>query len=328
MSSEKIYVTRIIVPDAIEKLKENFDVVEVWPEPTPPPKDLILQKVTECDGMMIESNDIMDAEVFVAATKLKVVGTRAIGIDNIDVAAATKNGVAIGNTPGILHESCADFTMGLILSLARQVTRSNRKVISGEWKIFDQTPYLGTDVYGKTLGLIGLGLIGTAVAKRATGFDMKIKYYSRTRKEEDEEKYGLQWTPDINDLLSTSDYVSIHIPLGPETTNFIGSEQLKMMKKDSFLINTSRGGTVDPDALRDCLRKGGIGGAALDVTSPEPIAPDDPLVHMDNVIITPHIASASAATLRRMGLMAADNVINFLKGEEMPACLNPEVINS
>ncbi|MBI50296.1 MAG: D-glycerate dehydrogenase [Dehalococcoidia bacterium] len=328
MSSEKIYVTRIIVPDAIEKLKENFDVVEVWPEPTPPPKDLILQKVTECDGMMIESNDIMDAEVFEAATKLKVVGTRAIGIDNIDVAAATKNGVAIGNTPGILHESCADFTMGLILSLARQVTRSNRKVISGEWKIFDQTPYLGTDVYGKTLGLIGLGLIGTAVAKRATGFDMKIKYYSRTRKEEDEEKYGLQWTPDINDLLSTSDYVSIHIPLGPETTNFIGSEQLKMMKKDSFLINTSRGGTVDPDALRDCLGKGGIAGAALDVTSPEPIAPDDPLVHMDNVIITPHIASASAATLRRMGLMAADNVINFLKGEEMPACLNPEVINS
>ena len=180
MSPEKIYVTRIIVPDAIEKLQRNFEEVEVWPEPTPPPKDLMIQKVAECAGMMIESNDIMDSEVFEAAKKLKVVGTRAIGIDNIDVEAATKNGVAIGNTPGILHESCADFAMGLILSLARQVTRSNRKVISGEWKIFDQTPYLGTDVHGKTLGLIGLGLIGTAVAKSAPGFDMDIKYYSRT----------------------------------------------------------------------------------------------------------------------------------------------------
>ena len=136
MSPEKIYVTRIIVPDAIEKLQRNFEEVEVWPEPTPPPKDLMIQKVAECAGMMIESNDIMDSEVFEAAKKLKVVGTRAIGIDNIDVEAATKNGVAIGNTPGILHESCADFAMGLILSLARQVTRSNRKVISGEWKIF------------------------------------------------------------------------------------------------------------------------------------------------------------------------------------------------
>ena len=144
----------------------------------------------------------------------------------------------------------------------------------------------------------------------------------------DQKKYGLQWTPDLNELLSTSDYVSVHVPLGPETTNFIGVDQLKLMKKDSFLINTSRGGTVDPDALRDALQAGEIAGAALDVTFPEPIAPNDPLVHMENVIITPHIASASAATLRRMGLMAADNVINFLNGKEMPACLNPEVINS
>ena len=159
----KIYVTRIIVPDAIEKLQNEFEV-EVWEEPTPPPKELMIEKARECDGMMIESNDVMDSEVFAAAEKLKVVGTRAIGYDNIDINAATAKGIAIGNTPGILHESCADFTMGLILSLARQVSRSNRKVIAGEWKIFDQTPYLGTDVYGKTLGLIGLGLIGTAVA--------------------------------------------------------------------------------------------------------------------------------------------------------------------
>ena len=325
MTDKKVFVTRIIVPDAIARLKENFDV-EVWEEPTPPPKDLVIQKAQECDGMMIESNDIMDDEVFSAAERLKVVGTRAIGIDNIDLDSATRNGVRIGNTPGILHESCADFTFGLILSLARQVTRSNRKVIEGEWKIFDQTPYLGTDVYGKTLGLIGLGLIGTAVAKRAKGFDMDILYHSRTRKPAAEKKYGLRWAPDLDELLSSSDYISVHVPLGPETQGFIGSKEIKKMSKDAFLINTSRGGTVDPDALREALMAGEIAGAALDVTSPEPILPDDPLVHMENVIVTPHIASASAATLRRMGLMAADNVIKHLKGEAMPACLNPEAV--
>ncbi len=321
----KIYVTRVIVPDAIERLQNEFEV-EVWEEPTPPPKELMMEKVRECDGMMIESNDVMDSEVFAAAEKLKVVGTRAIGYDNIDINAATARGVAIGNTPGILHESCADFTMGLILSLARQVSRSNRKVIAGEWKIFDQTPYLGTDVYRKTLGLIGLGLIGTAVAKRATGFDMDILYFSRTRKPELEDEFGVMWTPELKDLLARSDYVSVHVPLGPDTQGFIGETELAAMKPDAFLINTSRGGTVDPDALRKALLEGRIAGAALDVTSPEPISKDDPLVFMENVLITPHIASASAATLRRMGLMAADNIIARLRGEKMPACLNPEVI--
>ncbi len=321
----KVYVTRVIVPDAIERLQNEFEV-EVWEEPTPPPKELMMEKVRECDGMMIESNDVMDSEVFAAAEKLKVVGTRAIGYDNIDINAATARGVAIGNTPGILHESCADFTMGLILSLARQVSRSNRKVIAGEWKIFDQTPYLGTDVYRKTLGLIGLGLIGTAVAKRATGFDMDILYFSRTRKPELEDEFGVMWTPELKDLLARSDYVSVHVPLGPDTQGFIGESELAAMKPEAFLINTSRGGTVDPDALRKALLEGRIAGAALDVTSPEPISKDDPLVFMENVLITPHIASASAATLRRMGLMAADNVIARLRGEKMPACLNPEAI--
>ena len=325
MSAKKVYISRIIVPDAIEKLSQNFEI-EVWEDPAPAPKEVIMEKVREFDGMMIESNDLMDAEVFANADRLQVVGTRAIGVDNIDVTAATANGVVVGNTPGILHESCADFTFGLMLSLARQVTRSNRKVIAGDWKIFDQTPYLGLDVYGKTLGLIGLGLIGTAVAKRASGFDMDILYYSRNRKPEEEAKYGLQWTPRLNDLLSTSDYVSVHVPLGPETQNLIGAEELSLMKKEAYLINTSRGGTVDSDALRTALINGDIAGAALDVTAPEPIDSKDPLVHMENVIITPHIASASAATLRRMGLMAADNIIAHLNGKPMPACLNPEVL--
>ena len=327
MTRQKVYVTRNIVPEAIEKLGKIFDI-EVWEKPPPAPKDLIIQKAQEFDGMMIESNDIMDSEVFGSADRLKVVGTRAIGYDNIDVSAAPENNIAVGNTPGILHESCADFTFGLMLSLARHITRSNRVVYGGDWKIFDQTPYLGTDVYGKTLGLIGLGLIGSAVAKRAIGFDMNVIYYSRTRKIEYEEKYGITWVSDLGELLESSDYVSVHIPLGLDTQNFIGKEELSRMNENAFLINTSRGGTVDPDALAEALQAGKIAGAGLDVTVPEPIDPDHPLVHMDNVIITPQIASASAATFTRMGLMAADNVINFLQGESMPACLNPEVLPS
>ena len=326
MTRKKVYVTRSIVPEAIEKLGKIFDI-EVWEKPTPAPKNLIIQKAQEFDGMMIESNDIMDLDVFGAAERLKVVGTRGIGYDHIDVGAATENNIAIGNTPGILHESCADFTFGLMLSLARQITRSNRVVLRGDWKIFDQTPYLGTDVYGKTLGLIGLGLIGSAVAKRAIGFDMNVLYYSRTRKVDYEEKYGIKWIPDLGELLECSDYVSVHVPLGPDTHNFIGKKELSRMKENAFLINTSRGGTVDPEALAEALQSGKIAGAALDVTAPEPIDPNHALVHMENVIITPHIASASAATFTRMGLMAADNVINFLRGEPMPACLNPEVLS-
>ena len=323
MVQKKVYVTRIIVPEAIKLLQEQLDV-EVWQKPTPPPKELIIEKVGECHGMMIESNDIMDSEVFESASALRVVGTRAIGVDNIDVVSATKNGVLIGNTPGILHESCADFTMGLILSLGRQITRSNSKVVSGEWKIFDQTPYLGTDIYEKTIGLIGFGLIGAAVAKRARGFGMNILYHSLTRKPDAETELGVKWVSDLAQLLSTSDYVSVHIPLSSNTYHFIGKKELGIMRPDAFLINTSRGGTVDPDALRDALMNKQIAGAALDVTEPEPIDADDPLVHMENVLITPHIASASRATLTRMGLMAASNVICHLRGEAMPACLNPE----
>ena len=175
---------------------------------------------------ILPSDDIIDAEVLRASTSLRVVAKRAAGLDNVDVDDANLCGIAVSNTPGILHESCADFTMGLILSLARQVTRSNRKVIAGEWKIFDQTPYLGTDVYGKTLGLVGLGLIATAVAKRAKGFDMEILYHSRTRKPDVEDMYGLKWVPDLDRLLSVSDYVSVHVPLGPETQGFIGSKEI------------------------------------------------------------------------------------------------------
>ncbi len=322
-SQQRVFVTRNIVPNAILRLKEYFEV-EVWEETDPPSKDILIQKLQNFDGVMTEVGDVIDDDVLSSCSSLKIVANRAIGYDNIDLTSASKYGVFVSNTPGILQDSCADFTMGLMLSLARQVTRSNRKVIAGEWRFFDQTPYLGTDVFGKTLGLLGMGEIATAVVKRAVGFDMEILYYSRSRKPKIEEIYGIKSTS-LDELLSKSDYVSVHVPYTHETENLIGQHEFQQMKKEAFLINTSRGGTVNPNALREALLEGSIAGAALDVTVPEPIAPDDPLVTMENVIITPHIASASAATLQRMGLLAADNIIAGLRGEKMPSCLNPEI---
>jgi len=321
-SNQKVFVTRNIIPDAISKLKEHFDV-EVWDNPDPLSKEMFIQKLQNFEGIMTEVSDIIDDDLISSCDVLKVIANRAIGYDNIDLDSASRNGVLVSNTPGILQDSCADFTMGLMLALGRQVTRSNRKVIAGEWKFFDQVPYLGTDVFGKTLGLIGMGAIATAVAKRATGFDMKILYYSRTRKPEIEALYNIEWTS-FSELLSRSDYVSIHTPLNQKTKNLMNLNTFQQMKKDAFLINTSRGGTVNTGDLRKALNEGYIAGAALDVTSPEPISPDDPLVHMENVIITPHIASGSIVTVRRMGMLAADNIIAALKNKEMPSCLNPE----
>ncbi|MCI0440256.1 MAG: NAD(P)-binding domain-containing protein, partial [Chloroflexi bacterium] len=199
---------------------------------------------------------------------------------------------------------------------------------AGKWTVFDQVPYLGTDVYGKTLGIIGLGRIGEAVARRAAGFAMKVLYHSRTRREDVEKRLNLQWTRTLPELLRESDYVSVHVPLVPETRHLIGAEELALMKPSAFLINTSRGGTVDPKALYDALASKRIAGAALDVTEPEPVPLDDPLLTLPNVVFTPHIASASAATLRRMGLMAAENIIAALTGEPMPSCVNPEAQNA
>ena len=250
-----------------------------------------------------------------------------MGLDNIDIPAATRNGILIGNTPGVLHESCADFTFGLILALARNIAYGERRIRAGEWKVFDQIPYLGADVHGATLGVIGMGLIGTAVARRARAFDMRIIYYSRTRKPDIEAELGAEWRDDMDTVLSEADYVSLHMPLTPETEYLIGSGELALMQPTSFLINTTRGRTVDPRALYDASGEQIDCGAAIDVTDPEPIPFDDPLLTLDNLLITPHIASASRQTVRRMGQMSADNIIAALNGQAMPGCVNPEALS-
>ena len=327
MPNKKIYITRAhIIPEAIAYLDGIYDI-EVWQQNEPPPRDLLLEKARECDALLTEVTDIIDAELLDQASNLKVVANRAVGLDNIDIPAATRNGILIGNTPGVLHESCADFTFGLILALARNIAYGERKIRAGEWTVFDQIPYLGTDVYGATLGIIGMGLIGTAVARRAKAFDMRIIYNSRTRKPDLEAELGADWRDDMDAVLPEADYVSLHMPLTPETEYMIGKRELELMQPTAFLINTTRGRTVNPKDLYDALSSRSIAGAAIDVTDPEPIPFDDPLLSLDNLLITPHIASASRQTVRRMGQMSADNIIAALKGEPMPGCVNPDAVN-
>lgn len=325
MANEKVFVTRRRVPEAIARLEQHFDV-EVWDERTPPPKSVVVEKAGQCQGILSEIDDAIDADVFATTTTLKVLANRAVGMDNVDVAAATRAGIAVSNTPGVLAESCADFAVGLMLCLARNITSSNHSVRNGDWTRFDQMPYLGTDVHGATLGIVGLGGIGTAVARRARGFNMRVLYTSRSPKPEQERSLGVEWRPDLDSLLEESDFVSLHMPLTEETRHLIGAPQLSRMKPTAFLINASRGPTVDTEALYEALQSGTIAGAALDVTDPEPIRADHPLVSMPNVLITPHISSASLATFTNMGLMAADNIVCALTGRPMPSCVNPEVL--
>ncbi len=324
----KVFVTRAhIIPEAIEYLRDRLDV-EVWEQNSPPPKSLLIQKANECEAFLTEVTDIIDEQVLGEASTLKVVANRAVGLDNIDIPAATRNGVLVCNTPGVLHESCADFTMGLMLSLARNIAYGDRRIRAREWTVFDQIPYLGTDVYGATLGIVGLGLIGTAVARRARAFDMNVLYHSRTRKPNSEQSLGLQWRADMDGVLAEADFVSLHVPLLPETEYLIGERDLALMKRGAYLINTTRGRTVDPRALHDALTRGEIAGAALDVTDPEPIPHDDPLLSLENVLFTPHIASASRQTVRRMGQMSADNIIAALNGDPIPGCVNQSEIGA
>ena len=323
---KRVFVTRRRVPEAIELLERHFDV-DVWEKASPPDRAVVLQKVTECEGILTEIDDIIDQEVLRASTSLRVIANRAVGMDNVDVDEATRCGIAVANTPGVLHESCADFTFALILSAARRVAFADHRVREGAWKAFDQSPYMGLDVHGTTLGIVGLGQIGLAVARRAKGFDMRVVYHSRTRKPVEEKQYGLEWMAELSSLLRESDFVSLHVPLAAETRHLISEEELRLMKPNAILINTTRGPTLDLKALYDALSSGSIAGAALDVTDPEPISLDDPLLSLPNVVITPRISSASTATVRNMGLMAARNIVACLTGQPMPSCVNPDALS-
>jgi len=320
----RVFVTRRFFPEALEVLTDAADT-EVWPDDEPPTTEQLLEKVVEADGILTNIMDRIDADVFQAAHRLKVVSQLGVGVDNIDVAEATRRGVLVGNTPGVLAKATADIAFGLLMSAARRISEGDRWLRAGNWKMqYHPMVWLGAEVHGATLGIVGMGQIGVEMAKRARGFDMRVIYYSRTRKPELESELGMEYF-EPSDLLSTADFVTLHIPLTLETRHFIGERELQLMKPTAILINAARGAVVNSQALYTALKEGWISGAALDVTDPEPILPDDPLLSLDNLVITPHIGSASIDSRRRTCLLAARNVVAGIQGKRLEACANPEV---
>ncbi len=324
MAKPKIYVTRQIFDEAVDRLREATDM-KYWDSEMPPPRDVLLREVQDIDGLYCLLTEKIDAELFDAAPNLRVVSSMAVGFDNIDVVEATKRGIPVGNTPGVLTETTADFAFALLMAAGRRVSEGDRYTRAGNWKTWGPMVLLGQDIHGSTLGIIGFGRIGVEMAKRAKGFGMNIVYYDVIRNEEREKEYGATYCSGVKDLLAQSDFVSIHVNLTPETRHLINADTLSGMKSTAVLVNTSRGPVVDQTALYYALKDGTIGAAGLDVTEVEPILMDDPLLTLENVIIAPHIASGSVVTRTKMSLMAVDNLLAGLNGEPLPNTPNPEV---
>jgi len=312
----RIYVTRHLPELAWRKLLE-FCRPESWDAETAAPYQVIKEKLTDKEGLLCLLTDRIDAGLMDAAPRLRVISQCAVGYDNVDVAAATERGIAVGNTPGVLTETTADFAFALLMAAARRVVEGVDYVRAGRWQTWGLTTLLGQDVYGATLGIVGLGRIGAAVARRAAGFNMRLLYTDRTRRPDLEAELGLECV-ELDRLLAESDFISLHVTLTPETRNLIGPAELARMKPQAILINTARGPIVDSEALYIALHDGQIAGAALDVTDPEPLPADHELLTLSNLIVAPHIASASAATRNRMAMMAAENLEAGLAGRPLP----------
>lgn len=322
MCQFSVFVTRRLPTDLTAL--NAIATVEVWPERQPPPYDILRQKASQIDGLLCLLTDPIDAALMAASPNLKVISQMAVGFDNIDVAAATARGISVGNTPGVLTDATADLTWALLMATARQVVAGDRFTRSGAWTTWEPDLLLGPDVAGATLGIVGLGRIGQAVAQRAKGFGMTICYCGRRPVDETAARSLGAAFVDFETLLQRSDFVTIHTPLTSETHLLFDATAFAQMKPTARLINTARGAIVDSDALYQALSTGQIAGAAIDVTEPEPIAKDNPLLTLDNLIITPHIGSASVQTRRRMANIAIDNLIAGLRGEPLPYCVNPK----
>lgn len=322
----KVLITRRVPQPGIDRVAEHCDV-ELWDSDLPIPRDVLLQKVADKDAIYCLLTERINDELLDAAPRLKVVSQMAVGFDNIDVAACTRRGIPVGHTPGVLTETTADFTWALLLAAARRVVEGVEYVRAGRWVTWGPLLLLGPDVHGATLGIIGMGRIGQAVARRAMGFNMRILYYDVQPIPSAEKEFGATYVS-LDQLLAESDFVTLHVNLTPETYHLINADALRRMKPTAILVNAARGGVVDHDALVEALRSGQIAFAALDVTEPEPLPADHPLVHMPNCIVVPHIASASVATRTRMALMAAENLLAGLAGQRLPHCVNPEVYSA
>ena len=321
----RVFVGRQIPAEGLDAILAACDA-EVWPDELPPPREALLQRVAGVDGLLALLTDRVDDELLDAAGPgLRVVSNYGVGYDNVDVPACTRRGVAVGNTPGVLTETTADLAWALLLAAARRVVEGDRSVRDGQWRTWGPLMLLGRDVHSSTLGIVGFGRIGQAVARRASGFGMRVLYHARHRVAEDVERATDATLASLPELLAQSDFVSLNVSLTPDTRHLIDAAALRSMKPSAILVNTARGPVVDTDALVDALRTGVIRAAALDVTDPEPLPADHPLVALDNCIVVPHIASATEATRGRMAAMAAANLLAGVRGERLPNPVNPEV---
>ena len=323
MSKPNVFVTRTIPEKGFEMVKD-FCEVDLWEGTLPPSQADLLQRVQGVDGLLCLLTDNINAEVMDAAGPgLKVISNFAVGFDNIDVPAATERHIPVGNTPDVLTDATADFAFALILSVGRHLLAGDRYVREGQWKTWDPLLLQGIEMKGSTLGLVGFGRIGKAMARRAMGFDMRVIYYDPNETRTDSEVRAS--SVDFEALLEESDIISLHTPLTADTRHLIDATALSKMQPHTVLVNTARGPIIDLEALYEALRERRILGAGLDVTDPEPLPANSPLLTLDNLIVMPHIASASKTARDKMSWMAAKNLIAGLKGSHLPNCVNPQV---
>ncbi len=324
MNKPKVYVTRKLFKEALDILEEYVDAEIFEGDEAPIPRSLLLEKVKNVDGLLCLITEKVDKEILDAGKNLKVVANCAVGYNNIDVTEATKRRIYVTNTPGILTETTADCAFALMMAVARRIVEGDTNIREKKWvNAWGLRMFVGADIHGKTLGIVGLGRIGAAMTQRAKGFNMKVLYYDSSRRKDLETQMGIEYLP-LDELLAKSDFVSVHVPLTEETTHLIGRKEFAKMKKTAYLINTSRGAVVDEAALYEALSKGVIAGAAIDVFEKEPIDVKSGLLGLNNIVMTPHIASASIDTRTAMTVMAARNLVAALQGKVPPNCVNPE----
>lgn len=324
MSKPKVFVTRIL-PEVGMRLIEDACDAEVWRDPMPPPADVLRSKLAGIDGLASLLTDRLDAATLDFAPRLKVISNFAVGFNNIDIPACTARGIAVGNTPGVLTDATADMAFCLLIAATRRVVEGHQYSLSGNWKTWEPLGHLGQDLVGRTIGIVGMGRIGYAMAKRCHGgWGMRVLYADNYTNSQAEKDFGAQRV-DLDTLLVEADFVSLHTDLNESTRGMIGTAQFQRMKRTAVLINTARGPLIDQSALAVALRDRVIFAAGLDVTEPEPPNMDDPLLKLPNVVIAPHIASATVQTRNQMAEICARNLIAGVTGQPLPAWVNPDV---
>lgn len=322
MALPRVFVTRRI-PDAGLQLLQGQCDVDIWPEPLPPPYDILKQRSADCAGVLSLLTDRIDEEFFAACPRLKVVSNFAVGYNNIDVKAATARGIRIGNTPGVLTDATADIAFCLLIAAARRLVEGHQYSLSGEWKTWEPLGHIGLDLAGKTIGIVGMGRIGYAMAKRCHGgWGMNVLYTNLIPHEDADKQLNAKQV-ELDQLLAESDFVSVHVDLNSSTKHLFNATRFKQMKKTAVFINTARGPIHDEPALFEALRQGTIFAAGLDVTDPEPPDPANPILRLPNIIVAPHIASATVQTRNAMATIAAENLLAGITGKPLRHCVNP-----